>query len=424
MKRTTLLTLVLAAIFVMQFGASVTHAQVGPALLDPRDGMYLTRIINLTGEQLSIAVANDTTNSALANTAWPQYYSTNIPAGNNPLINQQNIFTPTPIKLDTLVQHNPQKTYAIPAGNAYWEGMINLTPIIPASNENSTYTTYSGHFSQAQRLTITTVNNQGSVLNNAYIQFGYNYQSTQKILWNKVFDFAANTVKNAANIAAACEDGDVKAGISAGASEIKSVLGAFQTSPITASLNSASTQLSAQPATTQTSEFTTQATTNYAQAMAFFTAPGGGSCITEMSSQNQLYTLASAQQVLVQLTASDKSVRYFTAPAYYIYIKNVEAANSGDVNECTIAIVDGWVYNLAVGMYNATQQSGASSQTLTTLQGFTPLQLMYYAGSTVPPVASAAAATPNPAVAIAIPKGVKAAKPVTITNVAISYIGG
>ena len=98
MKRTTLFTLVLAAIFVMQFGASVTHAQVGPALLDPRDGMYLTRIINLTGEQLSIAVANDTSNPALTNTAWPQYYSTNIPAGNNPLINQQNIFTPTPIK--------------------------------------------------------------------------------------------------------------------------------------------------------------------------------------------------------------------------------------------------------------------------------------------------------------------------------------
>ncbi|MDR3560590.1 MAG: hypothetical protein P4N59_03975 [Negativicutes bacterium] len=423
MKRTTLFTLVLAAIFVMQFGASVTHAQVGPALLDPRDGMYLTRIINLTGEQLSIAVANDTSNPALTNTAWPQYYSTNIPAGNNLLINQQNIFTPTPIKLDTLVQHNPQKTYAIPAGNAYWEGMINLTPIIPASNENTTYTTYSGHFSQAQRLTITTVNNQSSILNGAYIQFGYNYQSTQKILWNKIFDFAAATVKNAANIAAACEDGDAKAGISAGASEIKSVLSAFQTSPITASLNSATT-LSAQPVTSQTSEFTNQVTTNYAQAMAFFTASGGGSCITEMSSQNQVYTLASAQQVVVKLTASNNTVRYFTAPAYYIYIKNVEAANPGDINECTVAIVDGWVYNLAVGMYNATQQPGATAQTLTTLQGFTPLQLMYYAGSTVSPVASATAATPNPSVAIAVPAGAKATKPVTITNVAISYIGG
>lgn len=419
MKRITLLTLVLTVIFVLQYGASVTYAQVGAVLLDPRDGMYLTRIINLTGEQLSIAVANDTSNSAFVN-QYPNLYSTGFPAGNNPLNNQQNIFTPTPIKLDTLLQHSPQNTYAIPAGSAYWEGMINLCPLIPASNENTTYATYSGHFSQAQRLTITTVNNTNSILNNAYIQFGYNYKSTQNIQWKNIFDFAASTIKNAADIAAACEDGNVEDGISSSAKALKSVVGAVQTSPITASLNSASTQLSQAPVTTTTSEFTTQTTSNYAQAMAFFAASGGGSCITDMSSQNQLYTLASAQQVKVTLTASDKSIRYFTAPAYYIYIKNVEAPVAGDINQCTIAVIDGWVYSLAVDMYNSTQPGAAYQQNLTNLQNLTPLQLMYYFGSQSPPIPGNSAAT----TATPVNVNVKTQSPVTITNVTISYIGG
>jgi hypothetical protein len=56
---------------------------------------------------------------------------------------------------------------------------------------------------------------------------------------------------------------------------------------------------------------------------------------------------------------------------------------------------------------------------LANLQNLTPLQLMYYAGSTVPPTA-AVPATTQPTVAI--PANTQ--NPVTITNVAISYIGG
>ena len=106
-----------------------------------------------------------------------------------------------------------------------------------------------------------------------------------------------------------------------------------------------------------------------------------GSCITDASTNNQIYTLASARQTVVTLTDANKQVRYFTAPSYYIYIKNVQAANPGDINEATIVLIDGWIYNLAVGMY----QNNAN---LANLQNLTPLQLMYYAGSTVPPTAA------------------------------------
>jgi hypothetical protein len=418
MKRTTLVTLVLAAIFVMQFGASVTFAQVGPALLDPRDGMYLTRIINLTGEQLSIAVTNDTSNSAFVN-PYPALYSTGFSSSNNLLNNQQNIFTSTPIKLDTMLKHNPQKQYAFTSTqanpiNAYWEGMINLCPLIPASNENSSYATYSGHFSQAQRLTITTVNNPSSLLNGAYIQFGYNYSTKESILWGNVYDFAASSIKSAANLATACEDGDVEDALSSGSSAIKSIISAVQTSPVTASLNSAAT-LTQQPVVSQTSKFTAQTTTNYAQAMAYFAAAnGGGLCITDYATNNQIYTLASAKQAVVKLTASDKSVRYFTAPAYYIYIKNVEAPTVGDINECTIAIIEGWVYNLAGGMSNYKGNAN--------LQDLTPLQLMYYAGSKNPPIPLNSIPT-EPAVNVNV-STLQAAKPVTIISATISYIGG
>lgn len=412
MKR-KLLTLALAVTFVMQYGASVAYAQPGPALLDPRDGMYLTRIINLTSEQLSIDVTNDTTNSAFVN-PYPKLYSTDNSTSGNPLNNQQNIATPTPIQLDTLIKHRTGKSYALPKGSsASWEGMINLTPLIPASNENNSYITYSGHFDQGQRLTITTVNNKDSILNNAYIQFGYVYSSTKKILWGNVFDFAASTIKNAAHIAAACEDGNVKDGLASTASEIKDVVQAFETNPVTPSLNSATT-LSQAPETTQTSEFTKQVTKNYAQVMAYFNGNGGGSCITDSSKNNQIYTLASAKQKVVTLTASDNTVKYFTAPAYYIYIKNVQAPTVGDVNECTIAIVDGWVYNLAVGMY---QQGTANQQKL---QNLNPLQMMYYAGSSIPPIASSLTQTVEPTVNLKV--GNQAA--VTIISATVSYIGG
>ncbi len=410
MKKRLRPLLALALFATLQLTAAAAFAEAGPALLDPRDGMYLTRIINLTGEQLSIAVTNDTSNSTFTS-KYPALYSGGFSTNSNPLNNQQNIFTPTPIKLDTLLKHNSQKTYKIPQGNAFWEGMINLAPLIPASNENNSYATYSGHFSQGQRMTITTVNNPNSILNNAYIQYGYVYSSTKKILWGKVFDFAASTIDNAAHIAAAIEDGDAKEVISSSASIIKDVIGAFKTNPVTASLNSATT-LSQQPVTSQTSEFTNQVTTNYAQVMAYFAGTGGGSCITDASTNNQIYTLASARQTVVTLTDANKQVRYFTAPSYYIYIKNVQAANPGDANECTIVIIDGWVYNLAVGMY----QNNAN---LANLQNLTPLQLMYYAGSTVPPTAAVAAST-QPTVAISA----TTQKPVTISSVAISYIGG
>jgi len=371
--------------------------------------MYLTRIINLTGEQLSIAVTNDP--SASYPSKYPALYSGNFSTSSNPLNNQQNIFTPTPIKLDTLLQHNSQKTYAFPKGNAAWEGMINLAPLIPASNENTTYSTYSGHFSQGQRLTISTVNNPNSVLNNAYIQYDYVYQTNKTILWGKVFDFAASTIDNAAHIAAAIEDGDAKSIISNSASIIKNVIGAFKTNPVTASLNSATT-LSEQPVTSQTSEFTKEVTKNYAQVMAYYAGSGGGSCITDASTNNQIYTLASARQTVVTLTDANNQVRYFTAPSYYIYIKNVQAANPGDVNEATIVLIDGWIYNLAVGMY----QNNAN---LANLQNLTPLQLMYYAGSTVPPTAAVPASTQP-----SVPIPANTQTPVTIKNVAISYIGG
>ena len=412
MKRTILLTLMLAAILAMQLGAAVTHAEVGPALLDPRDGMYMTRIINLTSEQLSIAVTNDSATSPFTN-SYGNLYTTGFSTASNPLNNQQNIFTPTPIQLDTMVKHS-SKTYAFPQGNAYWEGMINLAPLIPAANENNSYITYSGHFSQGQRLTISTVNNPNSILNNAYIQFGYVYSSTQTILWGNVFDFAASTIKNAADITTACVDGNAAGALSSGASIIKSILSAVQTSPVTASLNSAST-LSQQPTSSQTSLFTKQTTKNYAQAEAFF-AGNGGSCITDAATNNQIYTLASAKQVVVTLTDKEKHVRYFTAPAYYIYIKNVEAPAVGDINECTIAIIDGWVYNLAVAMYD-------QAANLTALQNFSPLQLMYYAGSTVPPI-TPAATTATKTTKPNVPLNAKTLAPVTITNVAISYIGG
>ncbi|MDR3590857.1 MAG: hypothetical protein P4N41_14490 [Negativicutes bacterium] len=403
MKKITLLTLILTVMFVLQYGAAGTSAATNnTVLLDPRDGLYMTRIINLTGEQLSIAITNDTSSSTFTN-PFSKLYTPQTPV------------TPNPIKLDTLLQHNPQKSYAIPAGKAYWEGMINLTPLIPASNENNSYATYSGHFSQGQRLTFTTVNNASSILNNASIQFGYVYSSTQTILWGKVFDFAASTIKNAAEIASACEDGDVQGALSAGSKEIKSIIGAFQTNPVTASLNSA-TKLTQQPTTSQTSEFTNQVTKNYLQAQAFFAASGGGSCITDASTNNQIYTLASAQQVVVTLTASDNSVRYFTAPAYYIYIKNVEAPVAGDINECTIAIIDGWVYNLAVGMYNSTQ---TNPSILANLQNLTPLQLMYYAGSPVAPLPGISAVSTQPAVNVNAAPG-----PVTIISATISHIGG
>ena len=409
MKKGPWTRIAFALLAALQLSTAAVYAQVGPALLDPRDGMYLTRIINLTGEQLSIAVTID--NSAPFTSTYPALYSGSFSTSSTPLNNQQNIFSPTPIKLDTLLQHNKSKTYAIPKGNAFWEGMINLAPLIPAGNENSSYATYSGHFSQGQRMTISTVNNPNSVLNNAYIQFGYVYSSTQKILWGKVFDFAASTIDNAAHIAAAVDDGDAQGVISNSASIIKNVIDAFKTNPVTASLNSATT-LSQQPVTSQTSEFTQQVTTNYAQVMAYFAGSGGGSCITDASTNNQIYTLASARQTVVTLTDANKQVRYFTAPSYYIYIKNVQAANPGDINEATIVLIDGWIYNLAVGMY----QNNAN---LANLQNLTPLQLMYYAGSTVPPTA-AVAATTQPTVAI--PANTQ--NPVTITNVAISYIGG
>ena len=415
MKR-KLLTLALAVTFVMQYGASVTYAQPGPALLDPRDGMYLTRIINLTGEQLSIDVTNDTSNSDFKN-KYPKLYSTDFPvSSSNPLNNQQNIATPTPIQLDTLIKHNPKKKYEIPKGSASWEGMINLTPLIPASNENNSYITYSGHFSQGQRLTITTVNNKDSILNNAYIQFGYVYSSPKKILWGNVFDFAASTIKNAAQIAIACEDGNVKDGLEATASEIKDIVEAFKTNPVSPSLNSAAT-LSQEPVTTETSKFTKQVTKNYAQVMALFSGDGGGSCITDSTKNNQIYIQESTKQKVLTLTASDNTVKYFTAPAYYIYIKNVQAPNVGDVNECTIAIVDGWLYNLAVGVHHAEQQN---SQNLQKLQKLNPLQLMYYAGSTTSPNASTLTNSVEPAVNIIADYQ----NPVTIISATVSYIGG
>jgi hypothetical protein len=425
MKRITWLTLVLTVMFVLQYGAAVTHAAGNEVLLDPRDGMYMTRIINLTGEQLSISAANDTSTSGQPATQsfvspYPNYYSTGFSTSGNPLNNQQNVFTSLPIKLDTLVQHNPSKTYAFPQGTAYWEGMINLTPLIPASNENTSYITYSGHFSQGQRLTITTVNNANSLLNNASLLFGYNYASATKINWSGIFDFAATTIKNAADIAAACEDDDVTGGLKAAQSEIKAVAQALQTKPITASLNSASNQLTTAPATTQTSAFTTASTTNYAQVQAFFaSANGGGTNLTDMTNQNQLYTLASAKQMVVTLTASDGSVRYFTAPAYCIYIKNVEAAEPTDINECTIVIIDGWIYNLAVAMYNSTQPgpNNPKPQTIANLQNLTPLQLMYYAGSPNPPL-------PESSTAPAQSVNANTQGPVTITSATISYIGG
>lgn len=167
--------------------------------------------------------------------------------------------------------------------------------------------------------------------------------------------------------------------------------------------------------------------TNYAQAQAFFAASGGGSVITDMSQNNQLYTLASAKQVVVALKASDNSTRYFTAPAYYIYIKNVEANQAGDINQCTIALVEGWVYNLAVGMYQYTQPtaSGGQGGNLATLQGLNPLQLMYYAGSSVQPLQPVPATnySAEPAVKMTLKEG-KAAQPVKITSVTLSYIGG
>jgi len=401
MKRTTWLALVFAVVFAMQYGVAVTYAQPGPCLLDPRDGMYLVRMINLTGEQLSIAVTND---PSFVQSTYP-YSAINPSSG--PLNSQQNVFASTPIKLDTLLTPSNQKKYAF-KGNAYWEGMINLCPIVPV---DGSYFTYSGHFSQGQRLTISTVNNQNSKLNNAYIQLGYMYTTTPPaIQWGTVFDFAASTIKNAGEIAAACEDGDVIGGIKATASAIKDVAGALQTNPVTPSLNSAAV-LSTTPNQTQISEFAKEKIQSYAQAIAYFS--NGGNCITDYATNNQIYTLASAQQVVVKLTASDNTVRYFTAPAYYIYIKNQEAPVTGDINECTIAIIDGWVYNLAVGMY---QYKGNSAD----LQTLNPLQMMYYAGSSVPPVPSNLTASPQPTVNL----NVKTQKPITINNVAISYIGG
>lgn len=438
MKRTTGLILLLAVLFAAQIGAATSHAAPapGPVLLDPRDGMYLMRIINLTSEQLSIAVTKDNSNSNFATPAFtspPNFnssvlYSPSMNQSSSAMISQQNVFAPTPIKLDTLFQRNPQKTYQFPPNAAlpYWEGMINLTPLIPASNENNTYMTYSGHFSQGQRLSITTVNNASSILNGAYIQLGYNYSEKTSIVWKNVFDFAFSSIKNAADIVSACEDGNAADALSAGASEIKTVLQAVQQNPVTASLNSATT-LTTQPTTSQTSYFTDATVTNYAQAQAFFTAPGGGSVITDMSQNNQLYTLASAKQVVVTLKASDNSTRYFTAPAYYIYIKNVEATQPGDINQCTIALVEGWVYNLAAGMYQFTQPTanGGQGGSLATLQNLTPLQLMYYAGSSVQPLQPVPSAnySAQPAVKVTIKEG-KSAQPVKITNVTLSYIGG
>ena len=438
MKRKTWSILILAVLFLMQIGASATYAAPVPVpvLLDPRDGMYLMRIINLTREQLSIAVAKDNSNPAFVTPAFTSpanfnssvLYSPGMNQSSTALLSQQNVFSPTPIKLDTLFQRNSQKAYQFPPNTAlpYWEGMINLTPLIPASNENNTYMTYSGHFSQGQRMTITTVNNPQSILNGAYIQLGYNYTEKTSIIWKNVFDFAFSTISNAADLAAACEDGNVADALSAGASEIKTIAQAVQQNPVTASLNSAAT-LTTQPTTSQTSYFTDATVTNYAQAMAFFTAPGGGSVITDMSQNNQLYTLASAKQMVVALKASDNSVRYFTAPAYYIYIKNVEAAQPGEINQCTIALVEGWVYNLAVGMYQYTQPAanGGRSGSLATLQGLNPLQLMYYAGSSVQPLQPVPASSyaAEPAIKVSIMEG-KTAQPVKITGVTISYIGG
>jgi len=404
--------MVLAILFVMQIGVSVASARDGRVLLDPRDGMYLTRIINLTGEQLSIAVTNDTSNSDFV-TPYPAYYSGGYSStSNNPFNNQQNIFTPTPIKLDTLMQHSTKKTYALPKGNAFWEGMINLAPLIPASNENNTYITYSGHFNQGQRLTISTVNNPKSVLNNAYVQFGYvNSSSPKTILWNQVFDFATSTIKNAASLINSAHDGDAAGVISSEASLLSSAVKTLQVSPLNPSLTSAAA-LSQEPVSSQTNEFNKQTKKYYAQALAFFAHSGDGSCITDETKNNQIYTLASTRQTVVKLTASDNSVRYFTAPAYYIYIKNVLAQTPGDVNECTIAIVDGWVYNLAVGMYQ-------ESANLAWLQKTNPLQLMYYAGATTPPV-SPVPVKPEPSV----PINLNTLAPVTISNVSISYIGG
>ncbi len=406
MKRRTWLMMVLTLLLVMQYGATqaVAASGSGSVLLDPRDGMYFTRIINLTGEQLSIAVANDPT---FANNKYANLYSTGFSTSGNALNNQQNVFAATPIKLDTLLKHKANKSYAIAKGNAYWEGMINLCPLIPASNENNSYSTYSGHFSQGQRLTLNTVNNPSSILNGAYIQLGYEYSSKKNILWGKVFDFAFSSIKDAAGIIIACEDGDVEEIISSGVDLVKSIADASKTNPVTPSLNSA-TKLTTAQTTTQTSKFTNQVTKNYAQATAFFASANAGVYLGDSTVNNQINTLASTKQLVVTLTAADNTVRYFTAPAYNIYIKNVQAAGDNDINECTIAVLDGWIYNLAAGM---SQYSGTVN-----LQNLNLLQLMYYAGSATQPAASTAT---TPAVIKNVP-----ATPVKIIGVKTAYIGG
>ena len=91
MKKGPWTRIAFALLAALQLSTAAVYAQVGPALLDPRDGMYLTRIINLTGEQLSIAATID--NSAPFTSTYPALYSGGFSTSSNPLNNQQNIFS-------------------------------------------------------------------------------------------------------------------------------------------------------------------------------------------------------------------------------------------------------------------------------------------------------------------------------------------
>ena len=83
MKKGPWTRIAFALLAALQLSTAAVYAQVGPALLDPRDGMYLTRIINLTGEQLSIAATID--NSAPFTSTYPALYSGGFSTSSNPL---------------------------------------------------------------------------------------------------------------------------------------------------------------------------------------------------------------------------------------------------------------------------------------------------------------------------------------------------
>jgi hypothetical protein len=237
--------------------------------------------------------------------------------------------------------------------------------------------------------------------------------------WGKVFDFAYSTIKNAASIIGSLSDEDLSGALSSGEKIISDTAKALQTKPVTPSLNSAAT-LSNQPVISNPSEFQKTTPTNYAQIAAGF-ASGGIYLQNANAANNQIGTVKTPQNTLYTITASDNSVRYFMAPSYYIYIKNVQAQNPGDINECTVVLVDGWVYNLAVGMYQY-QQANPNS---TTLGAYTPSQLMYYAGSVqMPYLPNAALQQPvNPTVTINPAQSPQALTIKSITTSAV-YPGG